>query len=102
MLVELSLDFRANGLDLRCTEACADHKVFGEGGGSAKVEHGDARGFLHLRGFDGEADALWQPFEFHRYRPCLRMYSSTRAETSPWMDWPRCAWRRTSVAETSL
>src|ERR1700675_2619918 len=102
IFVELRLDFGADGLDLRGAEAGANHKIIGEGARCREVEHGDARGFLFLCGFDSEADALRQGFEFHRYRPCLRMYSSTRAETSPWMDWPRCAWRRMSVAETSL
>src|SRR6266446_2613554 len=102
ILVKLRFDFGANGLDLRRAEAGADHKIFGEGACCREVQNSDACGFLFLRGFDGEADALWQGFDFHRYRPCLRMYSSTRAETSPWMDWRRCAWRRTSVAEMSL
>src|SRR5712692_4109591 len=101
-LVKLRLDFGADGLHLRRAVARADHKIIGEGASGREVEHGDARGFLFLGGFDGQADALWQGFEFHRYKPCLRMYSSTRAETSPWMDWPRCARRRTSVAETSV
>ena len=102
MLVELRFDLRADGLNLRRAEARADYKILCERTGGCEVEHGDARGFLFLCGFDGEADALRQGFEFHRYRPCLRMYSSTRAETSPWMDWPRCACRRMSVAEMSL
>src|SRR5438477_235854 len=102
ILIKLRFDFCADGLHLRRAVACADHKIVGEGARGCEIEHGDARGFLFLCGFDGEADALRQGFEFHRYRPCFRMYSSTRAETSPWMDWPRCAWRRTSVAETSL
>src|SRR2546421_891227 len=102
ILIELRFDFRADGLHLRRAVARADHKIVREGARCREIEHGDARSFLFLCGFDGQADALRQRFEFHRYRPCLRMYSSTRAETSPWMDWPRCAWRRTSVAETSL
>src|SRR5947207_12970560 len=105
MFMKLRFDFSADGLDLRRAEACANHKVIGEGACCRKVQHSDACGFLFLCGFYGEADALWQGFEFHlrfRYRPCLRMYSSTRADTSPWMGWPRCACRRTSVAETSL
>src|SRR6266481_9288747 len=104
-LMELLLDFGADGLDLRRAEAGANHKIIGESACGREVQHSNARGFLFLCGFNGEADALGQGFELHlrfRYRPCLRMYSSTRAETSPWMDWPRCAWRRTSVAETSL
>jgi hypothetical protein len=36
-----------------------------------------------LCGFNSQSDSLRQRFEFHRYRPCLRMYSSTREETSP-------------------
>src|SRR6266436_3517301 len=102
MLVELLLDFRADGLHLRRAEAGADHKIIRKSARSPEVENGNAGSFLFLCGFDSEAYALRQGFEFHRYKPCLRMYSSTREETSPWMDWPRFARRRTSVAETSL
>src|SRR5882672_6395015 len=101
-LIKLRFDLRAEGLHLRRAVARADQEIVREGARRREIEHGDTRGFLFLCSFDGEADALRQRFEFHRYRPCLRMYSSTRAETSPWMDWPRCAWRRTSVAEISL
>src|SRR5213083_3744472 len=76
IFMELGFDFGADGLDLRRAEAGADHKIFGEGAGRRKVQHSDACGFLFLCGFDGQADALWQRFEFHRYKPCLRMYSS--------------------------
>src|SRR5260370_16110985 len=89
ILVELPLDFGADGLHLRRAEARANHKIIGEGAGRREVEDSDACGFLFLRGFHREADALRQRFEFHRYRPWLTMYSSTHAETTPWMDWPR-------------
>src|SRR5882724_8995558 len=83
ILVKLLLDFRADGLHLRGAEAGANDEKFREGGGPAQVEYGNSGGFFFFGGLDGEADTLRQGFEFHRYRPCLRMYSSTRAETSP-------------------
>src|SRR5260370_10343969 len=91
LLVKLRFDFGADGLYLRSAEARANNKILGEGACRCKVQHRDARGFLFLGGFHGQAHALRQGFEFQRYRPCSRMYSSTRAETSPWIDWPRCA-----------
>src|SRR5215467_8971608 len=102
LFMELLVDFCADCLNLWRTKASANHKVVCERARSAEVQHDNAGGFLFLRGLDSEADALWQGFEGQRYKPCLRMYSSTRAETSPWMDWPFCARRRMSVAETSL
>src|SRR5207253_10206012 len=70
ILVELRLDFGADSLHLRRAEPRANHKIIGEGARCREVEHGDARGFLFLCGFDSEADALRQGFEFHRYKPC--------------------------------
>src|SRR5258707_7075716 len=83
ILVELLLGFRADGLHLRGAEAGANDEEFRERGSAAQVEYDNPGGFFFFGGLDGEADTLWQRFEFHRYRPCLRMYSSTRAETSP-------------------
>src|SRR5256884_3533470 len=102
LFVELVFDFRADRLHLRRAKARADDEVIGKRARTAQVQHHDARGFLFLGGLNCGAHALRQGFEIHRYRPCLRMYSSTREETSPWTDCPRCARRRMSVAETSL
>src|SRR5215469_1722820 len=102
LFVELLFDFRADRLQLRRAKTRADDEVIGERASTAQVQHNDAGGFLFLGGLNCGAHALRQGFEIHRYRPCLRMYSSTRAETSPWMDCPRCARRRMSVAETSF
>lgn len=65
ILMELFLDFGADGLDLRGAEASADYKIIGEGPSGREIEHSNARGFLFLCGFNGEADALGQGFEFH-------------------------------------
>src|SRR5207248_791489 len=102
LLVQLLFDFRADRLHLRGAEARANHEIIGERARPAQIQHNNACGFLFLGGLNSGAHALRQRFEIHRYKPCLRMYSSTRAETSPWMDCPRCARRRMSVAETSL
>src|SRR5882724_5123068 len=83
ILVQLVFDFRADGLHLRRAEAGTNNEEFRERGSAAQVKNGNPGGFFFLGGLDGESDTLWQRFEFHRYRPCLRMYSSTRAETSP-------------------
>src|SRR5579859_6799627 len=83
MLFELLLDFDADGLHLRRTESGADHEVVREGADAAEVQNDYSRSFFVLRRLDSQTDALWQRIQFHRYRPCLRMYSSTRTETSP-------------------
>ena len=83
LLVELLFHFAANRLYLRRAETGAQHKIFRERAEAAQVKHGDAGGFFVLHGLDGEADRWGKLFQIHLYRPCLRMYSSTRAETSP-------------------
>ena len=83
IFVELLFHLGADRLHLRGAVAGADDEIFRERTDAAEVEDGNTCCFFGLRGLDGEAHALWQGFEFHRYRPCLRMYSSTRAETSP-------------------
>jgi hypothetical protein len=83
LFFELVLDFATDRLHLRRAESRADHEVVRKGADAAEIENSNACCFFILRGLDGEAHALWQGFEFQRYRPCLRMYSSTRAETSP-------------------
>src|SRR5215467_1514307 len=83
LLVELLFHFAANRLYLRRAKASAQHKIFREGAQAAKVKHGDAGGFFVLHRLNGEAHGSRELFQIHLYRPCLRMYSSTRAETSP-------------------
>ena len=83
IFVQPFFDFRADSLYLRRAIAGTDHEVIREGAGASEFEHGDGSGFLFLCGFNSQSDTLRQRFEFHRYRPCLRMYSSTREETSP-------------------
>lgn len=83
MLFELVFHFAANCLYLRCAESRADHEEVRESADVTEVENGDSRRFFVLRSFNSQSDALWQCFKFQRYRPCLRMYSSTRTETSP-------------------
>jgi len=58
MLVELLLDFRADGLHLWSAEAGANDEEFRESGSAAQVEYGNPGGFFSLR-LDGEADTLW-------------------------------------------
>ena len=82
-LVQKFLDFAADGLHLRRAEAGAQHKILGERTKAAQVEYGDSGSFFVLHRFDGEADRWGKLFQIHLYRPCLTMYSSTRAETSP-------------------
>src|ERR1700760_4693465 len=102
VLVQRLFHFFANGFRLRRTVRRANHEVLSKRTETAKIENGDGPGFFFLCGKDGELNAFGKGIEFHEYRPCFKMYSSTRAETSPWMDWPRWARRRMSVAETSL
>src|SRR4030095_874498 len=83
LLVELLFDFAANRLHLWRAETGAKHKVLRKRTEAAQVKHGDAGGFFVLHRLDGEAHGWRELFQIHLYRPCLRMYSSTRAETSP-------------------
>ena len=83
MLLKLVFDFAADRLYLRCAESRADHEEVGESADAAEIQNGDSCCFFVLRRFYSQTDALWQSFNFQRYRPCLRMYSSTRTETSP-------------------
>ena len=83
MLFKLVFHFAANRLYLRRAESRADHEEVREGTNVTEIENGDSRRFFILRRFNSQSDALWQSFKFQRYRPCLRMYSSTRTETSP-------------------
>src|SRR5260370_721761 len=70
ILIELRLDFRADGLHLRGAVARADHKKIGEGACCREVEYGDARSFLFLCGFgsgavgDDEIEKAEQHFVF--------------------------------------
>lgn len=66
ILVQLLLDFGANGLNLRRAESGANDKVFRERAKTAQLKHGNSRGFFVLRGFDGEAHSWGKRFEFHR------------------------------------
>src|SRR5262249_47634831 len=83
LLVKLFFYLSANRLHLRRAETGAEYKVFSECSEAAQVKHGNAGSFLVLHGLDGEAHGWRELFQIHLYRPCLRMYSSTRAETSP-------------------
>ena len=83
MLFKLLFHFAAYCLHLRRAESRADHEEVREGADVTKIENGDSCRFFILRSFNSQSDALWQSFKFQRYRPCLRMYSSTRTETSP-------------------
>src|SRR5438552_4977225 len=83
VLVQLLFDLGADGLHLRGAEAGADHEVGSEATDFAKIEDGDACCFFILCGIDGDAHAVWQGVQVHRYKSCFTMYSSTRAETRP-------------------
>jgi len=81
MLVELLLDFRADGLHLWSAEAGAND----EESVKAKrrsVEYGNPGGFFFFGGLDGEADTLLARIRVSRYRPCLRMYPRRRGNKS--------------------
>ena len=83
MLFKLLFHFAADRLHLRRAESGADHEEVRESADVTEIENGDPGCFFILRRFNSQSDALWQSFKFQRYRPCLRMYSSTRTETSP-------------------
>ena len=83
LLFKLVFDLAADGLHLRRAESGADHEEVGERADATEIQNGDSCCFFILRRFDSQPDALWQSFNFQRYKPCLRMYSSTRTETSP-------------------
>src|SRR5262249_60896741 len=100
--VELLLHLPADGLHLRSAETGAKHEIFGEGSEAAEVEHGDAGGFFVLHGRNRETYGGRKLFQIHLYKPCLRMYFSTRPEKSPGIAWPLCAPRRMSRAGTSV
>lgn len=83
LLVEDFFDFVADGLQLGRAVAGADDEIIGKSGVAVQIQHSDGACFLALRGLDGEANALGERFQLQRYNPCFKMYSSTRAETSP-------------------
>src|SRR5581483_2685975 len=83
LLPELLFHFRADGLHLRRAEAGANHEIIRERFQLAQVDDGNGGCFLVLRRLDGNTHTWRQSVEFHRYKPCFKMYSSTRAETSP-------------------
>src|SRR4029450_4191121 len=84
-LVQLLFDLGADGLHLGRAEPRADHEVFSKSAETAEVEHDDRGTLFVLHGLDHEAHGLGEFRQIHLYKPCLRMYSSTRAETSPWI-----------------
>src|SRR5215471_8638566 len=102
MLVYLLFHFAANGLHLGGAETGANDEVRGKRSGGLQVQHANPCGFLVLCRLHGQAHSFGQSVVVHRYRPCFRMYSSTRADTSPWIDCPRWAFRRMSVALASF
>src|ERR1700751_5669848 len=73
----------ANGLNLRLAIARAEQKIFGERADARQFQHRNVHGLLVLSRFDGPANFGAQRNVGHRYRACPRMYSSTRAGTSP-------------------
>lgn len=83
MLFELVFHFAADGLHLRRAEPRTDYEIVRESSDATEVENGYSGSFFISRRLNSQADALWQRVQFHRYKPCFRMYSSTRTETSP-------------------
>jgi hypothetical protein len=83
LFVKEFFDFVTDGLELRGAVTRADHEIIREGCVAVQIQHGDTSGFLALRGLDSKAHAFGKRFQFQRYNPCFKMYSSTRAETSP-------------------
>jgi hypothetical protein len=76
-------DFVADGLKLRGAVTRTDHEIIREGSMAVQIQHGNTAGFLALRSLDSKANTFGERFQFQRYNPCFKMYSSTRAETSP-------------------
>src|SRR5262249_28733837 len=91
-----------DGLHLGRAESRADHKIIRKRFELAEVDDRNCGCFFVLRCLYGKTHTLRQSVEFHRYKPCSKMYPSTSADTSPWMDCPRLTRFRMSVAETSL
>src|SRR5580704_11680299 len=73
----------ANGLNLWLALPGAQQKIFGERAGAGKIEDRDVHGLFILSRFHGRANLGAKGVSCHRYRACSRMYSSTRAGTSP-------------------
>ena len=65
-LVEQFFDFVADGLNLRRAEAGANDEVLRERAEAGKIQNGNARGFLVLRGLNSEAHALGKRLYVHR------------------------------------
>jgi len=87
MLFEPLLNCLADRTQLRLALSRTQQKVFGEGASPLKPQHSNVASVLFLRRFHSETDFRAKRRKvqrhIHRYRACLRMYSSTRAGTSP-------------------
>src|SRR5580704_906249 len=76
-------DRLADSLDLRLALPGTKEEIFRECAGAGKIQHRDVHGLFVLSRFHGRANFGAKGVECHRYRACSRMYSSTRAGTSP-------------------
>ena len=97
---EALFDGVANGLNLRVAASRSEQKIFGES--AVEFQDSDIQGLFFLGRFDCPANFGMKVFQFHRYKACPRMYSTTGAGTSPWIPFFSSRRSRTSVDETWL
>ena len=81
LAIQPLFDGSGNGQDLRRALPRGQKKIFRERAGKLHYDH--VQGLFLLSRFNGRANFGREGIEVHRYRACFKMYSSTRAGTSP-------------------
>src|SRR5579862_1054528 len=81
LAIEPLFDGPGDGQDLRRALPRGQKKIFREGAGKLHYDH--VHGLFLLSRFNGRANFGRKDIGVHWYRACFKMYSSTRAGTSP-------------------